>query len=772
MATLYALDGYVDVGYVQTDIEINWATKVIFVPKFFLTLLGGNLYELDTNAFRLALKNLEDDEAGMIYPVTHNHNSTVLLGGIEYARIIEMINGYTVTFEDGQYSVSLVGSNNNIADVVNINNVSVRSNNSAGLIQTKEIQQASFNNRVTIDVTNGSSGTIYPVGTQQKPVNNLADAQFIAAARGFDSFYVLGNLTLGATDNVSNQHFYGQGATFNVKRTTITYTSGCITTNSHWHNCQIVGVQGGESNYYECLIGALTNAHCHYDSCKMVGPLQFAASIGSTHTTDLINCYTSTNEYVVDANGSQLKQVYSNFVGRIKFINVTNAGASIALNISSGEVVIDSSCTAGTIKVSGNAVLTNNSGGTIVKVDGLIQENINKVRHTVESLRPSHQGLGQFYYVDVVGGRDTNDGLSMASALKTFAAAHTLSASGRGDVILFVSPGTGTLCTENIVITKEDLHLRGPGRGMDFKPTSGVGIHIQANNCSLSSMVVRAPAGSSDDCVIVNGKFARIQDMYLVGADTGGATPIGTGNCLHFKGGDYHKVINCEIEKAGLHGIIFTDAPIGAEGSPREVRVDDCNIYYNRGDGVKMTGTSSNSTRLNVFTNNRIQHNSGYGVNFGENTQKNMVLSSNYIKDNGTYPSGVGGEEIYIDPLASDAMVDVMADTMVSEFWGALATDNNDAGTMGNKLNTASSGGVDYVALADAVRTELTPELTQIMLIENGLTPTQAAMVASMYELVGLDPMKPLIVTQNSRQAGSIMQQIATNASQTVITRI
>jgi hypothetical protein len=35
--------------------------------------------------------------------------------------------------------------------------------------------------------------------------------------------------------------------------------------------------------------------------------------------------------------------------------------------------------------------------------------------------------------------------------------------------------------------------------------------------------------------------------------------------------------------------------------------------------------------------------------------------------------------------------------------WGALASANNEDGTMGNKLNTASSGGVDLNALADAV---------------------------------------------------------------------
>ena len=38
-----------------------------------------------------------------------------------------------------------------------------------------------------------------------------------------------------------------------------------------------------------------------------------------------------------------------------------------------------------------------------------------------------------------------------------------------------------------------------------------------------------------------------------------------------------------------------------------------------------------------------------------------------------------------------------------SAVWGAIAASNNNAGTMGEKLNLASAGGVDYGALADAV---------------------------------------------------------------------
>lgn len=41
--------------------------------------------------------------------------------------------------------------------------------------------------------------------------------------------------------------------------------------------------------------------------------------------------------------------------------------------------------------------------------------------------------------------------------------------------------------------------------------------------------------------------------------------------------------------------------------------------------------------------------------------------------------------------------------SLASAVWQATASENNLAGTMGNKLNTASSGGVDLVALAEAV---------------------------------------------------------------------
>jgi hypothetical protein len=115
-------------------ISIDPATRVITIPQADLTSLGGGVYQLDVNQFRLWLKDYEDNETGMYLPDTHRHNTEVTVGGVTLARVIEIINGYTVTFEDGAYAVTLTGGNNNIADVMNVNNVSLRSNNSAGLI--------------------------------------------------------------------------------------------------------------------------------------------------------------------------------------------------------------------------------------------------------------------------------------------------------------------------------------------------------------------------------------------------------------------------------------------------------------------------------------------------------------------------------------------------------------------------------------------------------------------------------------------------------------
>lgn len=114
-------------------VSVNWSTKVISVPQADLTLISGSDYTYSVDTLRLNLKALEAGEAGIVFDDTHTHNTEVTLAGITYARTVEFINGYTIEFEDLQYGVTLTEANHNVSDVIVRNQVSIVTNNSAGL---------------------------------------------------------------------------------------------------------------------------------------------------------------------------------------------------------------------------------------------------------------------------------------------------------------------------------------------------------------------------------------------------------------------------------------------------------------------------------------------------------------------------------------------------------------------------------------------------------------------------------------------------------------
>lgn len=418
-------------------ISINHGTRVIFVPREDMVLIQSvptEIRQLDLNSFRLALKDLEDSEEGMAHPTTHNHVAPISVGGVTLARVVELINEHTVTFEDGQYAVNLTGANSNVADKVNVNQVSVRSANSAGLIQ---------------------------------------------------------------------------------------------------------------------------------------------------------------------------------------------------------------------------------------------QDQLDSLKYQVESIFTSHQGFGQSFYV-ATNGSDNNSGTSSSSPKCTIAAAYALCVAGRGDVIFLLTPDVSVgVFAENVVMDKEDTHIRGAGRGVMIQPASGVGVSILADNCELAGLRVASSVGSTHDNIQIYGKFPKLRGLYVVGADTGGATPVGSGHGVHFLAGEYGVFEDVVVEKCAGSGVKFTD--IGhANGAPREVTFRRSKIYYNRRYGIEFTGASANSTRLNwIDTDNAITHNSLGGVYAGPNTQRNVIRSTNYIKDNASYPSGAGGDQYeIIDEGATDFMVEPMPLTMSQAVWG------------------------------------------------------------------------------------------------------
>jgi len=117
-------------------ISIDYITRTILVQQADLLLLDVNLYALDTQTFRLSLRAIEAASAGMSMPPMLRRIDPYTLSGATYVDALFIINNFQLEFEDGQYSVTLLGSNNNFGDVEDgilvCNQVRVIPNNSAG----------------------------------------------------------------------------------------------------------------------------------------------------------------------------------------------------------------------------------------------------------------------------------------------------------------------------------------------------------------------------------------------------------------------------------------------------------------------------------------------------------------------------------------------------------------------------------------------------------------------------------------------------------------
>ena len=122
-------------------VSIDPQTRVITIEQADLALVSGTLYEHDTEAFRQSVNDLMDNETNIVLPDWATRNAPVTVAGTTFAQTIEVINSFSIEYDDapGAYSVRLAGSNNNLFDVENgiltQNLVQVIAQNSAGLVR-------------------------------------------------------------------------------------------------------------------------------------------------------------------------------------------------------------------------------------------------------------------------------------------------------------------------------------------------------------------------------------------------------------------------------------------------------------------------------------------------------------------------------------------------------------------------------------------------------------------------------------------------------------
>ena len=366
--------------------SINWGTKVITVPRADMTLIQSVPTEIRTlslDAFRRGLKDLEDGAEGMSFLDTHKHNTTVSVGGVDLARVIEIINGYTVTFEDGAYAVTLLGANSNVGDVVNVNQVSVRSSNSAGLVTSTAIEFGEYGGGVTLDAINGIDGTIYPTGTPRQPSNNLTDALTIATARGFSQINIRGDFTFAVSDVVNGFKFIGESPT----KTLLTLTEAASITSCVFENLTAVGTLDGGCDLFECHITTLNYVDGSVRECQLNAGVM---TLSGTQA-ELVRCWsgvagTSTPEVNMGGTGTDL--LVRDYQGGIELSNYTSGVNNVSIDMASGHIKLASSIISGAFLIRGIGKLTDLSIGAAVNSDDLINKALlTEITNLVTDLR-------------------------------------------------------------------------------------------------------------------------------------------------------------------------------------------------------------------------------------------------------------------------------------------------------------------------------------------------------------------------------------------------
>ncbi len=357
----------------QVAISIDWTTQIITVPKADLLLVQSvptEILQLDLNTFRLSLKDLEDDPAGMPFTRTHNHVQPITVGGVTLARVVEILNGYTVTFENGQYAVNLVGANSNVGDVVNVNQVSVRSANSAGLTFSKQIEDQSFeDSRVWLNTVTGLPGTAFPRGTPGDPVSNLADAEAIIEQRSLPKRIKLrGSLTIAASDDISDYDFSGASNSLSeIDVDPLALTNNLVVT-----SLTLTGDLSGNVNARNSTsVVTLTDFEGEMSNCGIFGVI----SIADNGTAILNSCYSEvagTDTPIVQM-GLNTTLIIRNYSGGIEIQNMTT-GCISSIDLDPGSITIGATNTGGTINVRGVGEIDDTlaNGTTIVK-SGLVQ---------------------------------------------------------------------------------------------------------------------------------------------------------------------------------------------------------------------------------------------------------------------------------------------------------------------------------------------------------------------------------------------------------------
>ncbi len=304
---------------------------------------------------------------------------------------------------------------------------------------------------------------------------------------------------------------------------------------------------------------------------------------------------------------------------------------------------------------------TQSSSATIITP----QSDTNLV-YLVESLRNSHPAFGNVFYWDPYGGNDTGSGVTPTTAVKTFAAAHTLASSGNNDVIFCRStnPGGTTIVNETLNITKHNLKLRGPGDNVKIIPTTTADptVNVSADNVEISGFSIQTAPTGTQNALTINGNNILVRDLWISQV---------RGHGIALSSSARFRLLTTMIDHCVQNGIDFGP-------TTTQALVSKCIIGDNN-SGIRFSGTNITD---NVIENCLVYKNSTYGVDIGTGVARTSLRSGNTLVNNTTANTRNLGTDTYIETPAGGASETQIA----SAVWEEVMLPHNIPGTAGKML--------------------------------------------------------------------------------------
>lgn len=214
-----------------------------------------------------------------------------------------------------------------------------------------------FGGAVHIDTGAGSPGTDYPIGTEEQPVDNLADAITIANAFGIRRFHIRGNLTL--TSALPDWVFIGDGEEAEIA------INGQDVADSEFESLVLSGTIGtGPISVRACVLDGLDSFSGTATECAVTA--NGVSLGGSARFVRCSSAVAGTGTPFVDLDGTGRTLELRDWIGGVELRGLADAGDNVSIDSPAGQVVLAASCTAGTVAIRGIGNLTENQDPAVV----------------------------------------------------------------------------------------------------------------------------------------------------------------------------------------------------------------------------------------------------------------------------------------------------------------------------------------------------------------------------------------------------------------------